>query len=319
MTNANTTTGGDEAFERLVEPYRGMLHAHCYRMLGSLHDAEDALQETLLRAWRGLAGFRGGQPIRPWLFKIATNVCIDAIGKRPPRRLQLPGRPASAAGEGPGEPLVESPWLEPYPDEVYEQRESVELAFVAALQHLPARQRAVLVLREVLGFSAREVAEALETTAASVNSALQRARATVADRVPARSQQETLRELGDTRVRELVERYVAAWERNDIDAIRALLVEDAIFAMPPYAEWWQGRDAVAALFAGAGAPRLRHIFIEASGQPTVAWYVWDQATETYAPSSLEVVTLDPAGIEQITAFVMPELFARFGLPDALER
>jgi RNA polymerase sigma-70 factor, ECF subfamily len=310
---------GELAFRRLVEPHRGVLHAHCYRMLGSLHDAEDALQETLLRAWRGLPGFRTSEPIRPWLFKIATNVCIDAIGKRAPRRLQLAGRPAEAAGETPGEPLLESPWLEPYPDELYEQREGVELAFVAALQHLPARQRAVLVLRDVLGFSAREVAESLETTVASVNSALQRARRTVADRVGPRSQQQTLRSLGDARIRELVQRYVAAWDRNDIEAIRALLVEDAIFAMPPYPQWWQGRDAIARLYAGAGPLRLRHIAIEANGQPALAWYVWDAARELYAAASIEVLTLGAGGIEQITAFVMPELFARFGLPDVLER
>jgi RNA polymerase sigma-70 factor (ECF subfamily) len=193
--------GGDEdAFRRLVEPHRSTLHAHCYRMLGSLHDSEDALQETLLRAWRGLARVEVDRSLRPWLYRIATNVCLDLIAKRPQRTLPIDrGSPAGPA-DGPGEPLVESVWIEPYPDDAlgledgyaapearYEQREAVELAFVAALQHLPASQRAVLILREVLGFSAREVAESLETTTASVNSALQRARKTVEERLPARS------------------------------------------------------------------------------------------------------------------------------------
>jgi RNA polymerase sigma-70 factor (ECF subfamily) len=323
--------GGDEdAFRGLVAPHRAVLNAHCYRMLGSPHDAEDALQEALLRAWRGLDGFRSGAPIRPWLFRIATNVCLDAVSRRPRRVLTVAGRAPAAAGDGPGTPLVESVWLEPFPDgrhdlgdsesapgARYEQRESVELAFVAALQHLPPRQRAVLLLRDVLGFSAREVAEALETTVASVNSAMQRARSAVAERVPARSQQETLASLGDARLRELVQSYVAAWERNDVEAIRALLVEDAIFAMPPYPSWWHGRDAVMAAFAAAGAPRLRHVLTRASGQPAVAWYVWHPGEEAYRASALEVVSVAGERIAQITAFVSPPLFTRFGLPDAL--
>ena len=320
--------GDEDAFRQLVEPHRGVLNAHCYRMLGSPHDAEDAMQETLLRAWRGLGGFQAPAPVRPWLFRIATNVCLDAIARRSRRVLTLPGRAASAAGEQPGAPLEEVAWLEPYPDlgdsesepgARFERRESVELAFVAAVQHLPARQRAVLVLRDVLGFSAREVAEALETTAASVNSALQRARATLEARLPARSQQQTLRSLGDARARELVASYVAAWERHDIDAIRTLLVDDAIFAMPPFAEWWQGRDAIAGLFAAAGPTRLRHVEVHANAQPAVAWYVFSPEREAYVPSSIEVVTFAPAGIKQITAFVMPELFRVFGLPAELDR
>jgi RNA polymerase sigma-70 factor (ECF subfamily) len=311
--------GGDEtAFRGLVEPHRGVLYAHCYRMLGSPQDAEDALQDALLRAWRGLDGFRAGAPIRPWLFRIATNVCLDAVSRRPRRVLTVPGCAPAGAGEGPGTPLAESVWLGPLPDDVgYEQRESVELAFVAALQHLPARQRAVLLLRDVLGFSAREVAEALETTVASVNSAMQRARAAVAKRVPARSQQETLRALGDARVRELVQSYVDAWERNDVEAIRALLVEDAIFAMPPYPTWWEGRDAVVDAFRQAGAPRLRHVLTRANGQPAVAWYMWDPGEEAYKASAVEVLTIGDGRIAQITAFVSPPLFARFGLPEAL--
>src|SRR6266540_4190630 len=238
--------GDEDAFRDLVEPYRGELHAHCYRMLGSLHDADDALQDTLLRAWRGLSGFEAGRPLRPWLYLIATNACLDAIAKRPKRVRPIDVSPPSGEGIGPGEPLTESPWLEPYPDEIlgledgyaapeasYEQRESVELAFTAALQHLPARQRAVLILREVLGYSARETAEALETTPVSVDSALQRAHKSIDERAPKQSQQATLRSLGDDALDDIVERFVAAWERNDVEAVVALLTEDARMTMPP--------------------------------------------------------------------------------------
>src|SRR5436190_3245428 len=217
--------GGDEnAYASLVEPHRSELHAHCYRMLGSVHDAEDALQETLLRAWRALPRFEGRSSLRPWLYTIATNTSLNAIEKRPKRVLPIDYAPAADPHDGPGEPIVESVWVEPYPDEQlgledgyaapearYEQREGVELAFIAALQNLPATQRAVLILREVLGFSAREVAESLDTTVASVNSALQRARASVEERMPEQSQQATLRALGDEGLREIVDGYVDAW------------------------------------------------------------------------------------------------------------
>jgi RNA polymerase sigma-70 factor, ECF subfamily len=302
----------DDAFRRLVDEHRRSLHAHCYRMLGSPHDADDALQETLVRAWRGLSGFRAGAPVRPWLFKIATNVCLDEIARRPRRVIVPDDRPPSAPADGPGVPVTENVWLEPY-----EEREGVELAFVAALQHLPARQRAVLLLREVLGFSAREVAGFLDTTEASVNSAMQRARGAIRARVPAQSQQATLRSLGDRRVRELVERYIAAWERHDIEALRTLLVEDAIFAMPPYPAWWHGRDAIMEMWAAVPELRLRHAVLEANGQPAIAWYVWSPERETYVASSLEVYTLRGAQIEQITVFVTPSLFPRFGLTDEL--
>src|SRR3954462_4876321 len=218
--------GGDEtAFQGIVEPYRGELHAHCYRMLGSVHDAEDALQEAMLRAWRGLPRFEGRSSLRSWLYTIATNTCLNAIERRPKRVLPIDYGPATDPHTGPGEPLVESVWIEPYPDENlgledglagpdarYEQREAIELAFIAALQHLPANQRAVLILREVLGFSAREVAETLDTTVASVNSALQRARVAVDERVPEQTQQSTMRALGEEGVKEVVAKYVDAWD-----------------------------------------------------------------------------------------------------------
>src|SRR5438876_7821889 len=229
--------GGDQdAYGRLVEPYRSELHAHCYRMLGSVHDAEDALQEALLRAWRGLPRFEGRSSLRSWLYTIATNTSLNTIEKRPNRVLPIDYGPAADPHEGPGEPIVESVWVEPYPDDVlgledglaspsasYEQRESVELAFIAALQHLPANQRAALILREVLGFSAKEAAEMLDTSVASVNSALQRARASVEERALEQSQQQTLRALGDDQLRAIVDRYVDAWERNDVEAFAAML------------------------------------------------------------------------------------------------
>ncbi len=291
--------GGDEgSFRHIVERHRAELHAHCYRMLGSLEDAEDALQETLLRAWRGLAGFEGRSSSRSWLYRIATNACLDAIARRPKRVLPVDYGPPSDEHD-PGEPLVESVWVEPYPDETlgledgyaapearYEQREAVELAFVAALQHLPARQRAVLILREVLGFSAREVSQSLDTTVASVNSALQRARKTIDERLPERSQQATLRSIGDQRVSELVEGYVEAWARGDVDALHALLTGDAVFSMPPWASWWRGRETIAAMASAAvevcGGSRT--VATRANGQPAVAYY--GQSDENGPPYGL---------------------------------
>src|SRR6059058_5793251 len=245
--------GGEDAFRRLVEQHQGELHAHCYRMLGSVHDAEDSLQDALLRASRALGKFEGRSSLRSWLYTIATNTCLNAIAARPKRVLPIDYGPAFDPHTPPGEPVVESVWIEPYPDETlgledgfaapearYEQREAVELAFVAALQHLPPNQRAVLILREVLGFSAKEVAEALDTTVASVNSALQRARAAVEERVPEQSQQHTLRSLGDDKLRDIVDRYVDAWERCDVETFASMLAEDATFTMPPLASWYSG-------------------------------------------------------------------------------
>jgi RNA polymerase sigma-70 factor, ECF subfamily len=320
--------GDADAFRALVEPHRRELHAHAYRMLGSLQDAEDAVQETLLRAWRGLGGFKGSRPLRPWLYKIATNVSLNALARRPKRVLAVDRGPPSEPGAGPGTPLVESVWIEPYPDEhlgledgfaapeaSYEQRESIELAFIAALQHLPARQRAVLILREVLGFSAREVAQSLDTTVASVNSALQRARRTVEERRPDRTQQETLRALGDDGLRGLVQRYVEAWESRNVDAMVAVLVEDATFAMPPFPHWFTGREAIVAFLAGS-APSLGHVLTRANGQPAIAWYIAD-ADRVFVPASIEVLALEDGRVKEITAFASAELFPHFGLPATL--
>ena len=321
--------GDENAYRRLVEPRQAELHAHCYRMLGSVHDAEDALQEALLRAWRALPRFERRSSIRSWLYRIATNTCLDLIAKRPKRVLPIDYGPPSDPHGGPGPPLVESVWVEPYPDAPdasYEQRESVELAFIAALQHLPARQRAVLILREVLGFSAKEVCESLETTVASVNSALQRARKTIDEKLPDQSQQATLRTLGDEQVRAIVERYMDAWERGDVDAVVALLAEDATIAMPPMASWYRGADVVVFIsdwaFSGRlydmeGDRRVRVLPARANGQPAIGTYAWNEEAGRFLPTVLQVLTFDGARIADITGFVDPSAFARFGLPESL--
>jgi len=234
----------------------------------------------------------------------------------------------------PGAPVAEAVWIEPYPDEsigipagranpqaTYEQREAIELAFVAALQHLAAKQRAVLILREVLGFTAQEVAATLQTTVAAVNSALQRARAGVEDRVPARTQQATLRALGDHSLRELVDRYVDAWERCDVDAFAALLAEDATFAMPPLATWYTPRDAIvswAREFSLSGAWRWRTVLTRANAQPALAFYAWEDPADAYLPFALNVLSRRNRLVSDVTAFIVratdaaePEAYVRF--------
>jgi RNA polymerase sigma-70 factor, ECF subfamily len=319
--------GDEDAFRSLVELHQGELQAHCYRMLGSLHDAEDALQDALLRAWRGLPRMEGRGSLRSWLYRIATNACLDAIARRPKRVLPIDYGPPSAPGDDPGRPR-EALWVEPYPDERleledgyaapearYEQREAVELAFVAALQHLPGRQRAALILRDVLGFSAKEAAEALESTPASVNSALQRARKTVDDRLPEQSQQTTMRALGDECLREIVERFADAFESGEVEAILDMLASDAAFAMPPYSSWQQGREAIAeSWLMPSGPSRFLVRPTSASGQPALGVYRLDPATQTYLAIALDVLTLEGDRIAAITAFRTPELFPRFGLP-----
>jgi RNA polymerase sigma-70 factor (ECF subfamily) len=225
---AGLSGGEEDAFRSLIEPHRRELHAHCYRMLGSLHDAEDALQNTLLRAWRALPTFRGRSSLRVWLYRIATNVCLDAIASRPKRVLPIDYGPPTSPDDA-DEALARAAG-DATPQACYERREALELAFIAALQHLSARQRAVLILRDVLGFSAREAAASLDTTVASVNGAVLRARRTVKERLPEPSQHATAQRLGDRRMRAIVERFADAIERGEIEAILALLAEDATVA-----------------------------------------------------------------------------------------
>jgi RNA polymerase sigma-70 factor, ECF subfamily len=324
----------EHEFTDLVEPFRPELHAHCYRMLGSVYDADDALQETLLRAWRGIDRFEGRSSLRSWLYAIATNACLTQLQRRSKRVLPIDYGPATDPQLPPGIPVTESVWIEPYPDEVvgltdgraapdarYEQREGIELAFVAALQHLAPNQRAVLILREVLGFSAKESAEMLETTVASVNSALQRARAAVEERVPAQTQQVTLRALGDEGLRELVDRYVDAWERSDVEAFTALLVEDASFTMPPLATWYHTRHGIGIWARESpmnGDWQWRTVLTTANGQPALAFYSWDEPSEGYLPFALNVLTLRGGQVSDVTAFIVrsiasedPESYQRF--------
>jgi RNA polymerase sigma-70 factor, ECF subfamily len=325
--------GDENAFARLVEPHRRALHAHCYRMLGSVTDAEDALQETLLRAWRGLASFEGRSSLRSWLYAIATNVCLRAIERRPKRVLPIDYAPAADPHDGLGEPLIESVWVEPYPDERlgledglagpearYEQRESVELAFIAALQHLPARQRAVLILRDVLGYSARETAETLETTPTGVDSALQRAHKAVDERLPERSQQAVLGSLDEQGLREIVDRYVDAFERADVEAVVEMLASDGAITMPPLPTWYRGREAVTAFLKAdvLRDKRWRLVPARANGQLAFGNYRWDEERETFEPRSISVLTLGREGIAEITTFIGPELIPSFGLPDEIE-
>jgi RNA polymerase sigma-70 factor, ECF subfamily len=336
--------GNDDAFRRLVEPHRKELHAHCYRMLGSVHDADDALQDALLRAWRGLAKFEGRSSVRSWLYRITTNTCLDLISARPKRILPIDHGPAADPGDDLGEPLIESVWVEPYADEMlgledgysspearYERRESVELAFIVALQHLPATQRAALILRDVLGFSAREAAETLETTVASANGALRRARKAAAERLPGQSQQVALRALRDDGLGKLVTRYTDAWEQCDIDAILAMLAEDATFTMPPLPTWYRGHDAIA-LFLTRYALRdqWRLVPARANAQLAFGCYAWDAETGNHTALSLDVLTLEGTQATEVTSFVTPytrgparerfaaDVFERFGLPDRLD-
>ncbi len=321
---------GDEgAFTELVGSRRAELHAHCYRMLGSLQDAEDALQETLLSAWRALPRFEGRSSLKSWLYRIATNACLKMIERRPRRVLPIDYGPPADPHDPLAPPLVESVFLEPYPDlgielaspdARYEQRESVELAFVAALQNIPAKQRAVLILRDVLGFSAKEAAETLQMTPAAVDTALQRAHKAADERLPARSQQATLRALGDERLRGLVEQFVDAWERADVGAVVAMLAHDATIAMPPQPTWFRGREAVKIfLRAGPLAPgiRWRLLPVTANGQIAFGEYRWNPTTRRFAGHAVTVLTIADALISDISAFRAPELFARFGLVEQL--
>jgi RNA polymerase sigma-70 factor (TIGR02960 family) len=319
--------GDPAAFERLITNYRGELYAHCYRMLGSVQDAEDALQESLLGAWRGMAGFEGRSSLRTWLYRVSTNACLRLIARRPRRLLSPDHGPSRQDIRDLGEPVTGPVWLEPLPDEVaarepddadpaarYLRRESVELAFVAALQHLPGTQRAVLILRDVLQFSAAEVARILDTSTASVNSALQRARKAVDERVPDTPQQVELDALGADARRALVDAFVAAWERADVAAILELLAEDARFTMPPLPAWFDGRPDIGRFFAErVFATPWRLVPVGANGQLAFACYQGDR----YRLGAINVLSLRAGRIVELTGFLDPEVHRRFGLPEEL--
>jgi RNA polymerase sigma-70 factor (TIGR02960 family) len=297
-------------FDTLVAEHRGELFAHCYRMLGSPQDAEDALQEALLGAWKGYAGFEGRSSVRTWLYTIATNACL----KHAKKRVTTPDvGPAFTQVEDLGELDLERHFLEPWatdPEASYLERESVELAYVAALQHLPATQRAVLILREVLQLSAAEVAELLDTTPASVNSALQRARATIDARVSGPSQQSELAALGDDGVRRLVEEFMQAWESADVDRIGAVLAEDVRFTMPPLPAWFAGREMVLRFIAErmfATPWRVHPITVNA--QP--GFVCEQQVGGAWRPGSVTALTVRDGRVAAISGFIDPSIVEKF--------
>jgi len=311
-------------FPQATDPYRRELLAHCYRMTGSVHDAEDLVQETYLRAWRAYHRFEGRSSVRTWLYRIATNVCLTALEGRDRRPL-----PAGLGGPStePGAPLEERgeiPWLEPVPDAMLDSgsaadplavvtdRDTIRLAFVAALQHLPARQRAVLILRDVLRWKAAEVAEAMETTTASVNSALQRAHATLekADL----SEDSVLEPTPEQK--EMLDRYVQAFWEKDIDAIVSMLTRDAVWEMPPFTGWYQGAATIGRLIdtqCPGGVHDMRMVPTRANGQPAFGLYMRCE-DGTFTPFHLQVLTIGADGVQHVGAFFEPSLFETFGLP-----
>ena len=326
---AAAAAGDGEAFRHLTDAYRRELAVHCYRMLGSLDDADDAVQETMLKAWRGMAGFAGRSSLRAWLYRIATNVCLDALDHRARRILP-------AAIGGPADPTAppapddhDMPWLQPYPDILLDpadpdgdpatvtvRREHIELAFVAAIQHLPARQRAILLLRDVLGYSAAETADLLGSTPVAVHSGLQRARAAIDAGLPAAALHRPTGDLAD-----LLDRYVRAWHAADIPALVALLRADAQLAMPPTPSWYAGRDAIAAylrqLFGSPFGRLLRLRPTAANRQPALAVYAPGAAGGELIPFAVKVLTVDGDRISGITGFATPRVFPAFQLPDRL--
>ncbi len=323
--------GDEDAFRELTKPYRRELEFHCYRILGSMADAEDAVQETMLRAWRGLHGFEQRASLRAWLYRIATNRCLDALrdaSRRPPTAADTPFEPPAPTR------TAEPTWLEPYPDVLlegiidtspgpearYETRETIELAFIAALQALPPRQRAALILRDALGFHTTEVADMLDSTEDSVKSALKRARATLAQRLPT-PDRDGAPLPGSTCERELVQRFTDAWEADDIDGIITLLTDDAWLRMPPSPLEYQGADAIGSflndLATWRSDQRFRLIATRANTQPAFGVY----RTDTHAPiahaSGLMVLTLEGPRIAAMTNFLDTNVLQRFGLPRTL--
>lgn len=303
-------------------------------MLGSMQDAEDAVQEALVRAWRALPRFAGRSSVGSWLYKIATNVALDAIARRPKRVVPLDYGPASDPHYGAEPPVVESVWVEPFADELldgvgelagpaarYEQRESVELAFIAALQHLPGRQRAALILRDVLGYSAREVAGILDSSVASANGALRRARKAVHERLPDQSQQQSLRSIGDAGLQSLVDAYVRAWETGDVEGILALLTDDATLTMPPRPTWFRGHASIGTFLAewplSGSDRRVRLIPARANGQASHAMYRWNATESCHLPVALHVLSVRDRKIAAIDGFLEPRFVTALGLPERL--
>jgi RNA polymerase sigma-70 factor (ECF subfamily) len=325
----------ESAFAALFERHRRELQVHCYRMLGSFEDSEDLVQETFLRAWRKRASFSSGGPasFRAWLYRIATNACLDVLRRRPRRVLPPQVAPAGDPA-GPLPPPADLPWLQPYPDRLLESiasredepgavvvaRETIELAFLAAIQHLPPRQRAVLILRDVLGWSAKETASMLDTSVVSVNSAVQRARATLRDRMPAQRTEWAPSSGPSEEERELLRRYVDAHERTDADALTELLLEDARLTMPPHPTWYEGREAIMVGMRQGFDPEfghLRSVVAGANMQPAVAHYLRPPGESEHRPLALELLRIEGGRVAEIHSFLFPQLFPAFGLPPTL--
>jgi RNA polymerase sigma-70 factor (ECF subfamily) len=330
---AAAAAGNHEAFRRLIEPLGRELHLFCYRMLGSFHDAEDVLQEARLKAWRGLERFDRRASFRTWIYRVVANATFDALRSRRRRVLPQDLGPPRDTALGLGEQRHDIEWLEPCPDSLLatsdpetaaELRESVKLALVRAMQILPARQRATLILRDVLDWSAAEVAAALGTSVAAINSALQRARATVASSKVVRS--DVLEGQLDSRKAEMAARYVTAWEAGDVDAIVSMLTEDATHAMPPFNAWFVGRDALRALYSayeiwnGRPGPGVFRILpTSLNGELGFAEYCREEPTGTFNALALTVVSLDSGGthITDKVSFVRSDLFTGMGFPPVL--
>ncbi len=325
-TSPQRATAG--RLELQLEPHRRELIAYCYRMLGSSFEAEDAVQETFVRAWRAYDQFEGRSSVRSWLYRIATNVCLDMVGSAQRRARPMEMGPSSVAPKSPGPALPEATWIQPMPDaavlpalspeadpaELVVQRESIRLAFIAALQHLPPRQRAVLILRDVLRWRAAEVAQLIGSTVASVNSALQRARATLAEVGPTAAG--PTRPMDDDE-RALVARYVAAFERYDVESLTALLHDDAVLSMPPYALWLQGPAEISGwlLGPGHGCRGSRLVPTWANGSPAFGQYRPGGEVGRYEAWALMVLETDGERITGINSFLdTPALFPLFGLP-----
>jgi RNA polymerase sigma-70 factor (ECF subfamily) len=324
---AAAQAGDKQAFSDLAEPYRAELLAHCYRLLGSLQDAEDMVQETFLRAWKSLPRFSGGAYFRAWLYKIATNVCLDALHARARRALTSTAFPPSDPSAGIAPALSEPLWLEPFPDARlteaalgpearYSLRESISLAFLAALQWLPPRQRAVLILCDVLDWRAREAAQLLEVSLAAANGLLRRARATLASQY-AHPPAGRL----DTPTRSVLGRYVAAWENGDVDGLVALLTDNAIFSMPPSPTWYLGRDTIRrhaqVMFAPGSAGRWRLQPTAASGGIAFASYRLDDGDGLYHAHALQVLRFEDDDLAEMQMFLIPALFGPFGLAETI--
>jgi RNA polymerase sigma-70 factor (ECF subfamily) len=321
-------TAVEEDFTRETSQYRRELLAHCYRMLGSVHDAEDLVQETYLRAWRAYDDFEGRSSMRTWLYRIATNTCLNALESKQRRPLPTGLGGPSDAPDGDLAERQEVSWLEPVPDAmvgaasdpatVVAERESVRLAFIAALQYLPARQRAVLILRDVLKWKAAEVADAVGISVAAVNSTLQRARAQLDEAMPS---QEQVAEPTEAEKKELLERWVQAFESYDVTEIVRLFTEDVVWEMPPFAAWFRGVENVGKLISTqcpaerAGDQRL--VPIDANGQPGFALYMWDREAGEHRAFQLQVLTLTGGKVSHTVAFFDTTLFDAFGLPQVL--